>query len=131
MVLWFVVSLLLCWRFQFGISSLLVLAVAVALPCSWFSWEMKKAKRQKAAYDVIRKYGEVCYDLYVPLPPINTVPRWLRDMFGDDFFANVDYVCLDGGEELSDAEVAFVEESRASSSSACDAGQSPTPASYI
>ena len=39
MLLWFFVSLLFRWRFQFSIWSLLVLAVVVAVPCSWLAVE--------------------------------------------------------------------------------------------
>ena len=42
MLLWFIVALLFRLRFQFSIWSLLVLTVAVALPCSWLGVEMKK-----------------------------------------------------------------------------------------
>ena len=44
MLVWFVVSLVFRWRFQFSIRSLLVLTVAVALPCSWLAVEMKAAE---------------------------------------------------------------------------------------
>ena len=37
---WFVVSLLFRWWFQFSIRSLLVLTIAIALPCSWLAVEM-------------------------------------------------------------------------------------------
>ncbi len=47
MTLWFVVALLFRCRFQFSIRSLLVLVVAVALPCSWLAVEIKEAKRQQ------------------------------------------------------------------------------------
>jgi hypothetical protein len=40
---WFLVSLIFRWRFQFSIRSLLVLAVAVALPFSWMAVEMKRS----------------------------------------------------------------------------------------
>ena len=37
MLLWFVVSLVFRRRFQFGIRSLLLLTVVIAIPCSWFA----------------------------------------------------------------------------------------------
>ena len=37
MFLWFAVALVFPWQFQFSIRSLLVLTVAVALPCSWMA----------------------------------------------------------------------------------------------
>ena len=46
MSLWFAASLLFRWRFQFSIRSLLVLAVAVAIPCSWIAVERERAKKE-------------------------------------------------------------------------------------
>ena len=53
MFVWFGVAVVLGRRFQFSLRSLLVLTVAVALPCSWFAWEMKEAKKQAEAIDKI------------------------------------------------------------------------------
>ena len=47
MKLWFVVALVFRRRFQFSIRSLLVLTVAVAIPCSWLAVEMKHANQQR------------------------------------------------------------------------------------
>jgi hypothetical protein len=57
MLLWFIASLLLRWRFQFSIRSLLVLTVAVALPCSWLAVEIKKARREQEAAAALTKLG--------------------------------------------------------------------------
>ena len=43
MFLWFLLALVFRWRFQYSILSLLVLMVAVALPCAWLATEMKAA----------------------------------------------------------------------------------------
>ena len=59
MLLWFIVSLLFRWRFQFSIRSLLVLTVAVAMPCSWLGVEMKKAREQRNAGAAIDNLGGV------------------------------------------------------------------------
>ena len=40
MLLWFAASVLFRWRFQFGIRSLLILTITVAIPCSWFAVEV-------------------------------------------------------------------------------------------
>ena len=37
------------WRFQFSIRSLLLLAVAVAVACSWLTTEMREARAQRDA----------------------------------------------------------------------------------
>jgi hypothetical protein len=42
-------ALVLGWRFQFGIRTLLVLVVAVALPFSWLAVEIKAARAQRSA----------------------------------------------------------------------------------
>ena len=55
MLLWFLVALVFRRRFQFGIRTLLVLTVAVALPCSWLAEEMKKAREQSQAVRAIEK----------------------------------------------------------------------------
>jgi hypothetical protein len=94
MLVWFGSSLLFHWRFQFSIRSLLVLFVVVAVPCSWLSWEMKKAGEQHAAVAAIVKSGGVAdYDYGVDQAGrrISTAkePSWLRNLLGDDFFTNV------------------------------------------
>ena len=95
---WFIVSLLFRWRFQFSIRSLLVLTVAVAVPCSWLAVEMKKATEQKAVVVAIAKHVRAvgsAYDYefdasgnYLPnaRPP---APVWLQSLLGDDFFGQV------------------------------------------
>ena len=61
MLLWFVVSLLFRRRFQFSIRSLLVLTVAVALPCSWLGVELRQAMRQREAVAAIEKLGGMVF----------------------------------------------------------------------
>ena len=103
MLLWFVVSLLFHLRFQFGIRSLLVLVVAVAIPCSWLAGEMRKAKRQNVVVEEIKNLGgRVAYDWegldhngVVPVHPQPPEPAWLRNLVGDDFFAEVETLWLD------------------------------------
>lgn len=101
MLVGFVVSLLFRWRFQFSISFLLVLTVAVALPCSWFMAEIERAKKQKADVSEIRKSGGAAFfdwqlhafdSLRTQEPPL---PVWLRELLGEDFFASVVEVHLE------------------------------------
>ena len=54
--LWWAVALIVRWRFQFGIRTLLVLVVAVAVPCSWLEAEMKQASGQATAVATIRNF---------------------------------------------------------------------------
>ena len=63
MFVWFLAALVFRLRFQFSIRSLLVLAVVVAIPCSWLATEMKKAREQREAVEGIWKAGGmVSYD---------------------------------------------------------------------
>ena len=95
MLLWFGVALLFHGRFQFGIRSLLVLTVAVALPFGWLSSEMTKAREQKQAVDAIRKPGlRVFYDFQSDAQGCSTARapsglRWLHNWLGDDFLSDV------------------------------------------
>ena len=63
MLLWFLVALVFRRRFQFSLRSLLLLPLAVAIPCSWLSVEMKAARQQHAVAEEIKKVrGLVRYD---------------------------------------------------------------------
>jgi hypothetical protein len=116
MTLWFAAALIFHRRFQFSIRSLLVLALAVAAPCSWLAAEAKKAKQQKDVVFAIQLAGgEVYYEHQfdstgnrIPIDGVvydNPVdeygnpipgeeapgaekpgPTWLRQLLGDDFF---------------------------------------------
>jgi hypothetical protein len=96
MLLWFVVSMIFRWRFQFSIRSLLVLVVAVAVPCSWPAVEMKAAREQRASVEEVKNmHGDVIYDWQVDSggnlsghskPP---EPAWLLNLLGEDFFEAV------------------------------------------
>ena len=108
MLLWFIASLLFRWRFQFSIRSLLVLTVAVAIPCSWLAVEMKKAKGQREVVnEVTSAGGGVQYDWEFDaggnlLPNAKpSGPGWLRNPLGDDFFSNVIHVWI-GNTKVTD-----------------------------
>ena len=47
MFLWFLAALAFRWWFQFGIRTLLLLTLVVAIPCSWLATEMKAASKQR------------------------------------------------------------------------------------
>jgi hypothetical protein len=96
MFLWFIAALVFRLRFQFSILSLLVLAIVVAVPCSWLGTEMKAANEQRAVVEAIVNLGGwVDYDYHCDEagneidgagPPR---PVWLRNLFGDDLFVSV------------------------------------------
>ncbi len=108
MLLWFGISLLLRWRFQFSIRSLLVLTVAVAVPCSWLAVEIRKAKAQQVARMTLDRFpGHVdCNE--TPQHKGLTAPEWLRRALGDDFFVDVQSACLGCDEPFTDADLACV-----------------------
>jgi len=92
----FVASLVFRWQFQFTVRSLLVLVVAVAVPCSWLAVEMKKAEKQREAVEAIRTAGgwvEYDYERDAYRRRTQNVeppePAWVRRLLGDDMFARV------------------------------------------
>ena len=104
MLVWFGVALIFRWRFQFGIRSLLVLVVVVALPCSWLAVALKQAREQKdAVAAIVKTRGRVFYDdgwlssiklsgFHVDLPGNGSQPTWLCTLVGYDFVNDVAYV---------------------------------------
>jgi hypothetical protein len=112
MLLWFLAALLLRLRFQYSLSSLLLLTVVVAILCSWLATETMWARAQRAAVEALRAAGgTVEYDFEVlpnnrrALPPS---PVWLRKMFGIDFFADVRSVDL-AHSEITDTRLASLQ----------------------
>ena len=92
MLLWFIVALVLRWRFQFSIRSLLILAVVVAIPCSWLGASLREARREREAAAALDKLYE---SVWWSEP---SGPDWLRDLFGDGFLSHVDGVAPYGPE---------------------------------
>ncbi len=98
MSLWWLAALVFRLRFQFGIRTLLVLTVAVALPFSWLAVEKCRAVSQRRLATEISAAGfVVLYDSYFkPGKPTSLrTPAdfvWLRNLLSDDFFTNVNSV---------------------------------------
>ena len=110
MLLWFFVALgfRLGRRFQFTIRTLLVLTVAVALPCSWLGVEMRKAREQKEAVAELEKSGCLVPYEWWPFdadgePDLLSLdeqsqspgPAWLRNVLGADFLSEAVTVYFD------------------------------------
>lgn len=97
MFLWFVLALCFRWRFQFSIRSLLVLTVAVAIPFSWLTVEMKRAREYEvAAQELCNHDGVFVLVDYLPSSPYIAPPEpiWLRKLLGDDFFSRTHSLCV-------------------------------------
>jgi len=102
MLLWWIASLILRWRFQFGIRSPLAFCLTCSIVVSWLAAEMKQARRQAEVVERIRssdgdEYGKYVgydweFDLDGMFTPIGTAPPgpgWLRKLLGVDFFSAV------------------------------------------
>lgn len=57
---WFVLTLVFRLRFQYSLLSLLMLTIAVAIPCGWLAMEMNVARKQRALLD------EMCHAGFDP-----------------------------------------------------------------
>ncbi len=112
MLLWLAASLIFRRRFQFGIRSLAVFVTVCAMVCSWFAVRMQQAKRQQEIFAELREFqGRIAYDFQLDSatkqPP---APAWLRERLGDDFFADLENICLGGDREFTDAKLASIGE---------------------
>jgi len=106
LLVWLVASLLFRWRFQYSLRSLLLLVVAVAVPCSWLATEVQRARKQREAVaTVVAMGGAVKYDMdptksdWIATPTPNC-PTWLQKLLGDDFFAKAIDVTIHTDAEL-------------------------------
>ncbi len=99
MVIWFVVALIFRLRFQFSIRSLLVVTVAVAVPCTWLAVELKATREETTTIQKLG--GSFAYDYQVDasgssLPNSQPPgPVWLRRLLGDGFFEHIVRANLD------------------------------------
>jgi len=107
MLLWFMASLVFRRRFQFSIRSLLLLTLAIAVPCSWFAAARQQARKQREVVDEIKTDGGSVMCEYEIDPSSALVesdaPSWLEwplKLFGDDMFANVRLVSLGKAEGI-------------------------------
>ncbi len=103
MLLWLAAALVFRWRFQYSIRSVLVLAVVVAMLCSWFAVAMRAAREQKETVTAITKLGGTTSYQYWFVPCTPRGPAWLLEMLGDDFFNDVLEADLE-----SDAQMAYL-----------------------
>jgi len=105
---WFLLSLLFRWRFQYSIRSLLLLVVVVAIPCSRFAARMRYAEARKETADAIQKVGWSVGYAYEYDESGNAKwdakpkgPEWLQKLLGREFFAVVGFVAF-GDQGITD-----------------------------
>jgi hypothetical protein len=96
MLLWWLAALVFRWRFQFSIRSLLVLVLAIALPCSWLTVEIRKAREQRDVLLAVMQEG--AFTMYGPLES----PSYPDTSIQSDFFHNVAVVGVDSDILLPD-----------------------------
>ncbi len=84
MLLWYVASLFLRWRFQFSLRSLLVLTLTVAMPFSWLAVRMQEARKQEEALERAVEDGCIYWS------SVSSSPTWLRGLLGDELFKTID-----------------------------------------
>jgi len=101
---WLIGSLVFCWRFQFGLRSLLVLVIAVAVPCSWMAVELKKAKRQFQAYKHIE------WDLYTTngIGEFPWYSAWLHRMLGTEGYYDPEFLVFNNFASINDETLAML-----------------------
>lgn len=78
-------------RFQYSLRTLLIVMLLVGSGLGWFSHKRQQARRQRTAVTSITNLsGVVGFDDdaadFAAGPPSSHVPRWLRNLLGDDFF---------------------------------------------
>jgi Leucine-rich repeat (LRR) protein len=90
--------------YQYSLRTLLLLVLVVSIGMSWLAVRRQRAKRHREAVETIVKGGgSVAYDWQVaqnvpkPKPP---GPAWLRNLLGDDFFADVVFAIIQTDSEM-------------------------------
>jgi Leucine-rich repeat (LRR) protein len=103
LIFWYIASLIVRWRFQFSIRSLLLLTLAVAIPSSWLAVEMQKARENADIVESITKLGgkigyeyDICIDGKLIHFAETYAPAWLRQALGDDFFSDITSIIISG-----------------------------------
>lgn len=107
-VLGCVAGLLFRRRVQFSVRSLLIFVLAVSIAFGWLAAEMRSARRQADLIrDLDKSGGRVFYsyewDGERSIIPREPSPTWLRNLFGIDYFAKVNFATVQAN-QATDAE---------------------------
>ncbi len=86
------------------------MVVVLTIVCIGLAVKVNRANSQKAAFNSLRRFpGIISYDYQCTQSQIEPPgPAWLRDMVGVDYFADIQRVCLDGGKDLKETEMAQI-----------------------
>ncbi len=80
---------------------MLIAILVISLPLSWLGVRMERARRQREAVEVIERLGgSVTY-----APTELSVPKWILELLGDDFFRDVVHIL--GRGNFGDDETAY------------------------
>lgn len=90
-------------RFRFSLRTLLIVVTIASAAFGWLGVKVREAERQKEVVAVVQNLGgAVAYNYQIDSVgnwdpnAIAPVPAWLRNFFGEDFFAEVKLVYLCG-----------------------------------
>ena len=82
--------------FQFRLRTMLIFTLICAVGSAWVAHRMEQKRREREAIEAIGKLGgSVWYDYQRVAGGEPPGPAWLRKLFGEDFFSEVDGVLLD------------------------------------
>ena len=100
------------WRFQFSLRTLLLAVTVCAVACSWFAVRKLRASRQRAAIEALGDRVWVVYDYELDAGGLRIEgvqppgPAWLRNLLGNDFFA--DAAAVWGSTDFDDDDMAHL-----------------------
>jgi hypothetical protein len=98
--------------FQFSLRTLLIFTMASAIACGWIGKRIEQKRYEREAARAIEGLGgSVRYD-YRDATGAPAGPAWLRNLAGDNFFSAVVEVNLLGNPDVTDNDLAQLEELR-------------------
>jgi hypothetical protein len=101
LTLWSLTSLVFRWRFQFNLRSLLLIVMAVGVPCGWLFREVEREQNQGRVAERIREMGGKAF----------VQPTLLGRLLRDDSLTYVFYIDL-SGTGANDASLAAIAQLR-------------------
>jgi hypothetical protein len=105
------VSRLFKSKLQFGLATLLLVIVVVAIPFQWMGQEVARARQQKLLVEMREPGANVSYIADV-IDPFDTSPKsdaWLVERLGKDFFYDVAWLELSNS-SITDADMKDLKE---------------------